>query len=80
MNAENEIFEVTPEPTPVEPVAPGPASEAATQVQSVPPQPLTPADERLWAMLAHLSVLLNLVTGFLGVVAALIIYMLYRDR
>jgi uncharacterized Tic20 family protein len=31
-------------------------------------------------MLAHLSVLLNLVTGFLGVVAPLIIYLIYKDR
>ncbi len=31
-------------------------------------------------MLAHLSVLLNLVTGFLGVVAALAIYLVYKDR
>jgi hypothetical protein len=31
-------------------------------------------------MLAHLSVLLNLVTGFLGVFAALLIYLLFRDR
>ncbi|MEN4040992.1 MAG: DUF4870 domain-containing protein [Anaerolineaceae bacterium] len=45
-----------------------------------PPQPLSPAEERSWAMLAHLSVLLNLVTGVLGPVAALIIYLVYRDR
>ncbi len=44
------------------------------------PQPLSPSDERTWAMLAHLSVLLNLVTGFLGPVAALIIYLVYKDR
>jgi uncharacterized Tic20 family protein len=31
-------------------------------------------------MLAHLSVLLNLVTGFLGVGAALLIYFIYKDR
>jgi len=42
--------------------------------------PLSPSEERTWAMLAHLSVLLNLVTGFLGVVAALLIYLLFRDR
>jgi uncharacterized protein len=45
-----------------------------------PPEPLTPSEERTWAMLAHLSVLLNLVTGILGPVAALIIYLVYRDR
>ncbi len=44
------------------------------------PSPLSPEDERTWAMLAHLSVLLNLVTGLLGVAAALVIYLVYRDR
>ncbi len=42
--------------------------------------PVSPADERNWGMLAHLSVLLNLATGFLGPVAALIIYLVYKDR
>ena len=42
--------------------------------------PLTPSDERTWAMLAHLSVLLNLVTGILGTAAALVIYLVYKDR
>ena len=48
------------------------------------PQPapalLSEADARTWAMVAHLSVLLNLVTGFLGVVAALVIYIVFKDR
>lgn len=44
------------------------------------PQPLGPADERTWAMLAHLSILVNLASGFMGVIAALIIYMIYKDR
>jgi len=43
-------------------------------------QPLSPSDERTWAMLAHLSVLLNLVTGFLGIIAALVIYLVYKNR
>ena len=38
------------------------------------------AEEKNWAMLAHLSVLINLVTGILGPVAAAIIYFAYRDR
>ncbi len=41
---------------------------------------LSPQDERTWAMLAHLSILLNLISGFLGVVAALVIYLVYKDR
>jgi uncharacterized Tic20 family protein len=48
--------------------------------QSYQQPPLSPSDERTWAMLAHLSVLLNLLTGFLGPVAALIIYLVFRDR
>lgn len=44
------------------------------------PDPLSQADERTWAMLAHLSILLNLITGFLGPLAALIIYLVYKDR
>ena len=47
---------------------------------TLPPAPLSASDERTWAMLAHLSVLANLVTGFLGPVAAIIIYMVYKDR
>ena len=31
-------------------------------------------------MLAHLSILLNLFTGFLGPVVALVIYLVYKDR
>jgi uncharacterized Tic20 family protein len=44
------------------------------------PQRLTESDERTWAMLAHLSILLNLITGFLGIVVALIIYLVYKNR
>jgi hypothetical protein len=51
---------------------------SATQATTV--QPLSQADERTWAMLAHLSVLLNLVTGFLGPLAALVIHLVYRER
>lgn len=47
---------------------------------TLPPEPLSASDEKTWAMLAHLSVLANLITGFLGPVAAIIIYMVYKDR
>lgn len=43
-------------------------------------EPLSPQDERTWAMLAHLSVLANLITGILGPVVALVIYLMYRER
>jgi uncharacterized protein len=37
-------------------------------------------DERTWSVLAHLSTFLNLFTGFLGPVAAFIIWLVHRDR
>jgi hypothetical protein len=44
------------------------------------PVPLSVSEERTWAMLAHLSVLVNLFTGVLGPVVALIIYLVFLPR
>jgi uncharacterized protein len=41
--------------------------------------PLT-KDETTWAMIAHLTNLINLITGFLGPVFAIVIYFSFRDR
>ena len=41
---------------------------------------LSPSEEHTWAMVAQLSVLPNLFTGFLGPVIALIIYLVFKDR
>ena len=46
------------------------ASQAAMSAQ----------EEKSWSVLAHLSILLNLFTGFLGPVAALVIWLVYKDR
>lgn len=35
--------------------------------------------ERIWSALAHLSTFLNIFTGFLGPVAAFVIWLVYRD-
>jgi len=43
-------------------------------------QPIPEDEARTWAMLAHLSVLLNLFSGFLGGIAAIVIYFIYKDR
>jgi hypothetical protein len=50
--------------------------------QLPPPSPelISPSKEHNWAMLAHLSILLNLFTGFLGPVFAFIIYLVYKDK
>jgi uncharacterized Tic20 family protein len=37
-------------------------------------------DERTWSVLAHLSTFLNIFTGFLGPVAAFIIWLVHKDR
>ena len=37
-------------------------------------------EERAWAALAHLSTFLNVFTGFLGPVAAFVIWLVHRDR
>ncbi len=38
------------------------------------------SDEKTWATLAHLSVLVNLFTGILGPVVALVIYLAHKDK
>jgi uncharacterized Tic20 family protein len=47
-----------------------------------PPPPLNPHDERLWAMLTHLSALLGIVVGagFIGWLGPLIIFLVLKDR
>lgn len=49
-------------------------------VERLSPTQVGPGDERTWGMLAHLSVLVNLITGFGGPIAALIVYLVYRNR
>lgn len=49
-------------------------------VQPLSPLPLSPSEERTWSMLAHLSVLINLASAFLGPVSALVIYLVFKDR
>jgi uncharacterized protein len=55
----------------------GPADAITPMASS---QPLSESDEKTWGVLAHLSVLLNLLTGFAGPIAALVIYLVYKDR
>jgi uncharacterized protein len=37
-------------------------------------------DERTWSMVAHLSILLDLITAIGGPIAALVIWLVYKDR
>lgn len=43
------------------------------------PGTMSVEDERTWSALAHLSTFLNLFTGFLGPVAAFVIWLVYKD-
>lgn len=65
----------TPDPLPESSLPP----RAGTEIPAPMPA-LTADEERTWAVLAHLSAALNLFTGFLGLVAALVIYLVYKDR
>ncbi len=42
--------------------------------------PLSQSEERQWAMFSHLGVLVNLISGMLGTIIPLVIYMIYKDR
>lgn len=41
---------------------------------------LSTQDEKSWSVLAHLSILLNVVTGLGGLLAAPVIWLVYRER
>jgi uncharacterized Tic20 family protein len=55
-------------------------SEQIPQTPAAPLPPLTAAEEKQWALISHLSVLINLFTGFVGVAVPLIVYLVYKDR
>jgi uncharacterized Tic20 family protein len=57
-----------------------PAKTKTTQSKPAAPQPLSASEERTWAMFAHLSVLVNLLTGSLGPAVALVIFLIFKDR
>ena len=56
------------------------SNEPVSSMPNTSQPPLSQSEERQYAMFAHLGVLLNLVTGFLGPVVPLVIYMVYKDR
>jgi uncharacterized protein len=80
-----EVVEPVEEAVSEPPVEEIPAGEAPPAFLPPPTAPTSPyvaqnSEDRTWSMLAHLSVLLNLVTGILGPVVAIIIYFVYKDR
>ena len=73
MSEEQRNYGIEPEPEGSGTGGSGPGGGLGTTTMS-------PKDENTWSVLAHLSVFLNLVTGFLGPVAALVIWLMYKDR
>ena len=63
------------EPEPEQPASGGPWPGGSLRTTT-----MSQKDENTWSVLAHLSVFLNLVTGFLGPVAGLAIWLVYKDR
>ncbi len=54
------------------------------EARTAPPPPVVGArsagDERAWSALAHLTTFLNVFTGFLGPLAAFVIWLVHKDR
>ena len=72
MSEEQRNYGVEPEPEGSGTSGSRPGRLRVTQMSS--------KEENTWSVLAHLSVFLNLFTGFLGPVAALVIWLVYKDR
>ena len=82
MSEEQRNYGVEPDPERPRPEDPG---SDPSRLRRIPTNPTTmttmrPEDENTWSVLAHLSVFLNLVTGFLGPVVALVIWLMYKDK
>ena len=63
----------------IEPDPSGSDPSRLRRIHTNPTSSTTTSDERTWSVLAHLSVFLNLLTGFLGSVGALVIWLMYKD-
>src|SRR5215212_2048188 len=54
--------------------------EEEPRLTHVPVGGMSAQDERRWSIIAHLSILLDLISAIGGPVAALIIWLVYKDR
>lgn len=54
--------------------------EEEKQAHTVQEENIPTSEERSWATIAHLSILLSLFTGMLGIIVAFIIYLVYKDK
>lgn len=70
------------EQTPPSAGTPGQPAPAAPQQAPAGPQPMLESDARMWSMLIHIiaAAALVLSAGFLGFVAPLILWLIFRER
>ena len=61
------------EPEPENPGSGGPGIPSS-------PVAVNPGEENTWSVVSHLTIFLNLFTGFLGPVAAFVIWLVYKNR
>ena len=81
MEAEKKNYGISEEPAPErEPAARGPIGQDHTEQDRVGPTVLNTREEKTWSVLAHLSTFLNMFTIFLGPVAALVVWLVFKDR
>jgi uncharacterized Tic20 family protein len=80
VSEEHRNYGVEPNPETVRSEESGFEPSGLRRVLTNPTTTMSTKDETTWSVLAHLSVFLNLLTGFLGPVAALVIWLVYRDR
>lgn len=81
MSEEQSNYGMEPDPETSRPEDPGSDPSRLRRIHTGPTTTtMSPKDENTWSVLAHLSVFVNLVTGFLGPVAALVIWLVYKDR
>jgi len=84
MESREQNYGMTGQPGPVgqDPIEQGHAEEVRTDHEALGSGAalMGTREERTWSVLSHLSAFLNIFTLFLGPVAALIVWLVYRDR
>jgi uncharacterized Tic20 family protein len=75
---EQRNYGMEPDPEKSRPEGPGADPSRLRRIHTNPTT--STSDEKTWSILAHVSVFLNLFTGLLGPVGALVIWLMYKDR
>lgn len=80
MSEEQRNYGMEPEPEKSEPGASRTDRTRLRRIHTTTTTTVSPQDEKTWSILAHVSVFLNLFTGFIGPVGAFVVWLMYKDR